>query len=1852
MEALISESFRLEHETSRAELKIDLSWWLKFVTVADFQCVAKTTEKVSIFFYDITSIEDSHVLAILNGFKTKLSSITLVRCGKELLIKFVKFISESSIVNISLGLHYLPWFDDKWAEQVAKKFRNLLIGLELISCPTTNQGLFQISKRCKEIRSLILTNCSKITDTGLAEIVRNSNFHSVFISHTNTISDKAFEILAQNSPGLTDVGICNCSKVTNNTVSSLYQTNKSIGNRKVNPGHNLLRLKLQDLYALDEGILLWISASMRMLVDLDITNCPNIDLSNAFADIRHLSSLTSLSIGPSTKHLVYGSNWSADLTAIVPTLESLSINGIPGLDDEQFANVFDTSNNNLKVLTLKNIPIGTNTIESICTAQPHLPTITLVGSPLLNDKDLRCLNSVCIKMLSLTVGACPSLTDSAFTRLGNLRKLKKFSVFNLSPQCTGAIVKYLTRAPLTHLTLDGLPFESADCFLGLNRCTLQTLQKLSLKNSVGLKPAEIREDFLHRFIRCEEIDFTNCAIPSVEELAHVQHWNPFLQYKFTTDFSGFQPSDSKEFERHWFLRRIFIRHRAARRIQKFLRAIYDRKMLIKRLRRSNWLDLKDLAILRIQSSWRQYLARQCVHKRRHAALTVRSVIRALAFKRIRKRYMRAKAYHRHKLIQVTFRAMISAKQLSDALFAQYTFEIREKQRSMILKVRFAELQRCRLIMRELMFLEAAAVVREINLVRIVLRSWKKCLLNRRDARLVHSRQICVQLPLSYWNSLRDERLVKRAQAFERKRLVAIYWNVLAEAHNERRRINLLLPIALDHAAHTFFKRMMGKIFWSWSNYRLEKEKIKRRREEATQRYLRGLQAKALQNFAIYTQRRMYLKDLSRRTCKQRPEYQKRMSMLYWTAFMQRCFHFQKITSRAKVQLRHWTLEQGFITSYHGIARQREWKRMNTKAELKRNLMFQKHAYRAWCIYRLNAKNLDKYYYHLYILKLQKKILGMLSLSIALRKETQRGLLKEVATRAGSEDKVPQFVTAIVKLQARVRGILGRTRFAEVRVQKLYSVQVLQNFFRTMLARKEFTRRLKLQLLEETIHEDFELDRMRDAEIETRFFLYQLNAIITIQRVFRGWKGRLRALEVAIIYYRDKSIEFYEMNHHMHLHHELYLRAAIAREQLRHRSAIEIQKIVRGRIARKLFVQLKLQARIKSLAIVVQCAYRRRMAKLKLEAMKRNFVNDERLRAARRQRGLVFRVLGLTKRSAQNFVAPILRDLGIDPITYNYRIGELIDETISDFYKLTGILRREKALVSEHGFNRLNLAIGRRKILANQGWKYKVHDAVKIIEPGHKFEGFTGIITRIDEGLLGIPLYEVRLDNVPRLTFVRMTADPLLAYLRFQPLTKITKVPVIHNPHTEDLKVEHDKNEIVAFSKKNMRAARTIQQGFRKFRSRSIVARKRYEHWVQCIDRQRSFLCNFTDTNALSAHGNLFADMMNLQSKKKIFFDEMRHKLQPGRLKDNVTRKSESVVIAREFDVKKRDRTKYLQKAALLQTKDTFLTGYEPLTMGRKIKLVMRAAYGMFFKRGASLQGGNGLKSTRLLSRKETLVTGLDKYRFPQFAGSPHVRYHRNSMYQGEWSGIPLFTSLVPHGEGMIIFFDGWGFAREDKVLYLTIKRCRYLNAMDLSTSDPYCDIQCNGVSLQTTVKWENLNPEFHESFEIDVTNPLAELKIIVKDKDYFGADDFMGQIRLPLRHYSDGEEHDIKMALRDEDDKLEEDYDRGEIEIRLRWAERLFEDDQKRLEIKHKMLIRIQAWARRISALVALKKLRAEYIKNYHNMRMCAIKITCICRLRLAVKEFKRLSRNLKYVSFVCFVLIRCFENGNYFCTQ
>jgi hypothetical protein len=697
------------------------------------------------------------------------------------------------------------------------------------------------------------------------------------------------------------------------------------------------------------------------------------------------------------------------------------------------------------------------------------------------------------------------------------------------------------------------------------------------------------------------------------------------------------------------------------------------------------------------------------------------------------------------------------------------------------------------------------------------------------------------------------------------------------------------------------------------------------------------------------------------------------------------------------------------------------------------------------------------------------------------------------------------------------------------------------------------------------------------------------------------------------------------------------RAMLAKERKRDAACTLIQKRQRGILARKEFVFVKLRAREKYSATFLQKKYRRRLSISRLRAMRREMVSIIRFRSARAHRGSILRMLGLQKRKLQSKVGVVLQALGVDPISFLYRIDELIEETRIDFEKLKEILYREYSIY-EKLFSKpakeikiSEVARERRVVITEAGWALKLDDCVKILETGHPFCGFTGIIVRIDSSLVGFPLFEVKLDAfLNRQTFVKMTTDPVVVYNVVQPLVKIEKLPIL---------VGFEQQNVVyglfpddpEFASNFVEASWIIQRAYRIYRSRKIAARKRYEMWLRSIDMQMSLYNHLKESNSLTFQANFFMGILGSKPKTRVFYDEVRHTLFPQRLEAANKIRTEKESINEEFEFKYQQRIHYLEKSSLRKGKVFFVLGHERMTFGRKFGYTLRKVCGFFTKKDAvRIKDIRGVKGTKLLSSNKSIITGMDSYCFKQFIGSPNVRYMKKYLYQGEWTGLPLFTPLHPHGEGVIVMMDGWGFAKEDKVLYLTIKCCRYLNAADLDTSDPYCDIICNGKSVQTSIKWTNLNPVYNEDFEIDVTNPSAFVTIIVKDKDIFGDDDFLGQLRLNLSNYADGKEKSETHLLRGEEDDgtgAHDGVDYGEIDLRLRWAERKFEDDLEKLEIQMKKIVILQAWVRRIASIKIRNDKRKERAELLIWAKKNAIKITSIMRMRMAFKRLRVIIR-------------------------
>jgi len=82
-------------------------------------------------------------------------------------------------------------------------------------------------------------------------------------------------------------------------------------------------------------------------------------------------------------------------------------------------------------------------------------------------------------------------------------------------------------------------------------------------------------------------------------------------------------------------------------------------------------------------------------------------------------------------------------------------------------------------------------------------------------------------------------------------------------------------------------------------------------------------------------------------------------------------------------------------------------------------------------------------------------------------------------------------------------------------------------------------------------------------------------------------------------------------------------------------------------------------------------------------------------------------------------------------------------------------------------------------------------------------------------------------------------------------------------------------------------------------------------------------------------------------------------------------------------------------------------------------------------------------------------------------------------------------------------------------LVVTVVRCRRLSKKDaFSKSDPYVVLMHNNTRFKTTYIKNTQNPVFNQDFEFRGVLEHDEIVINVFDKDTFGKDEFLGEVRV------------------------------------------------------------------------------------------------------------------------------------------
>ena len=132
--------------------------------------------------------------------------------------------------------------------------------------------------------------------------------------------------------------------------------------------------------------------------------------------------------------------------------------------------------------------------------------------------------------------------------------------------------------------------------------------------------------------------------------------------------------------------------------------------------------------------------------------------------------------------------------------------------------------------------------------------------------------------------------------------------------------------------------------------------------------------------------------------------------------------------------------------------------------------------------------------------------------------------------------------------------------------------------------------------------------------------------------------------------------------------------------------------------------------------------------------------------------------------------------------------------------------------------------------------------------------------------------------------------------------------------------------------------------------------------------------------------------------------------------------------------------------------------------------------------------------------------------------------------------------------------------RPPSALLIQVCRARDLLMLDYNwltrtgSSDPMVSLRIEGrdVTEETSTQFKTTTPTWEEDFVLPTDDPAEVLKVTVMDYDRFGANDFMGQVRIPLHTLKDRALHTHTYLLTDKKGSTKK--KRGTIDLCLRWV--------------------------------------------------------------------------------------------------
>ncbi|PLN80791.1 hypothetical protein BDW42DRAFT_185810 [Aspergillus taichungensis] len=294
--------------------------------------------------------------------------------------------------------------------------------------------------QCNRIERLTLTNCSKLTDKGVSELVEgNRHLQALDVSDLRFLTDHTLFTVAKNCPRLQGLNITGCVNASDDSLVTVSENCRQIK-----------RLKLNGLTQVTNRAIMSFAQHCPAILEIDLHDCKLVKNPSVTALMATLQNLRELRLAHCTE---------IDDTAFLDLPKHLSMDSLRILDLTACENIRDDAVERivqaaprLRNLVLAKCRLITDrAVWAICKLGKNLHYVHLGHCSNITDTAVMQLVKSCNRIRYIDLACCNSLTDRSVQQLATLPKLRRIGLVKCQ-LITDQSILALARPKVPHQT--------------------------------------------------------------------------------------------------------------------------------------------------------------------------------------------------------------------------------------------------------------------------------------------------------------------------------------------------------------------------------------------------------------------------------------------------------------------------------------------------------------------------------------------------------------------------------------------------------------------------------------------------------------------------------------------------------------------------------------------------------------------------------------------------------------------------------------------------------------------------------------------------------------------------------------------------------------------------------------------------------------------------------------------------------------------------------------------------------------------------------------------------------------------------------------------------------------------------------------------------------------------------------------------------------------------------------------------------------------------------------------------------------------------------------------------------------